>query len=263
MAECVVFTAENGVARITLNDPAALNAFSAEMGRALTAAFARAEADPALRAIVLTGAGRAFCAGANLAARAEELARTGRTDTGANLEAWINPMVLAAQTRRLPMVVAVNGPAAGVGVSLALLGDLIVAAESAYFLLAFTRIGLVPDGGASWLLARRIGLGRAMEMALLADRVPAAEALAWGLINRVVPDGEALATAEALARRLADGPASIGTTRRMMAAGLEAGLAAQLDLELRAQRDAGATADYREGVAAFMEKRPARFAKDG
>lgn len=262
MTELVLYNTTDGVARITLNDPSSLNAFSAAMGEALTAAFARAEADQAVRAMVLTGAGRAFCAGANLAARAEELARTGRTDTGANLEAWINPMVLAAQTRRLPLVVALNGPAAGVGVSLALLGDLIVAAESAYFLLAFTKIGLVPDGGASWLLARRIGLGRAMEMALLAERVPAAEALAWGMVNRVVPDGEALAAAEALARRLAEGPASIGMTRRMMAAGLEAGLAAQLDLELREQRAAGASADYREGVTAFMEKRPARFQKD-
>lgn len=257
--ETILFAMADGVARVTLNDPATLNAFSRRMGEELLDAFARIEADESVRAALLTGAGRGFCSGANLASRGKQFSGGAPVDTGALLDEFINPMVLAAAGRRVPLVTAVNGPAAGVGLSLALLGDLIVAAESAFFLLAFTRIGLVPDGGASWLLPRRIGLTRASEMALLADRVPASQALAWGLANRVVPDAELGAAAGDLARRLAAGPASISATRRMMFAGLENSLEAQLNLELAEQRRAGTTCDYREGVAAFLEKRPACF----
>jgi 2-(1,2-epoxy-1,2-dihydrophenyl)acetyl-CoA isomerase len=257
--ETILFDVADGVARITLNDPATLNAFSRRMGEELQDAFACIEADLGVRAALLTGAGRGFCSGANLAARGQQFAEGAPVDTGALLEAFINPMVLAAAGRRVPLVTAVNGPAAGVGLSLALLGDIIVAAESAFFLLAFTRIGLVPDGGASWLLPRRIGLTRASEMALLAERVPASQALAWGLVNRVVANAELGVVAWDLARRLAAGPGSLSVTRRMMFTGLENSLEAQLDLELAEQRRAGRTEDYREGVAAFLEKRAAVF----
>jgi 2-(1,2-epoxy-1,2-dihydrophenyl)acetyl-CoA isomerase len=248
----------DGVARITLNDPATLNAFSADMGADLEAVFARMETDAAVRAAILTGAGRGFCSGANLAQRGAALAE-GSGDTGAVLERYVNPLVAGIKTRRVPLVTAVNGPAAGVGLSLALLGDIILAAESAFFLLAFTRIGLVPDGGATHLLTRRIGLTRALEMALLAERVPAQQALAWGLVNRVVADTALLGEAETIAARLAAGPAAIGMTRQLMLSAIDRALEPQLVEEREVQRRAGATADFREGVAAFLDKRPARF----
>jgi 2-(1,2-epoxy-1,2-dihydrophenyl)acetyl-CoA isomerase len=256
--ETITYAVEAGVARVTLNDPASLNAFTAQMGADLEHVFARMEVDSAVRAAILTGAGRGFCSGANLAQRGAAL-EAGTADTGAVLERYVNPLVAATKDRRVPLVTAVNGPAAGVGLSLALMGDIVVAAESAFFLLAFTRIGLVPDGGATHILARRIGLTRAMEMALLAERVPAAKALEWNMVNRVVPDADLATTAMELARRLAGGPASIGLTRQLMLRGLDTALAEQLASERSAQKTAGDTADFREGVAAFLEKRPARF----
>ncbi len=152
-----------------------------------------------------------------------------------------------------------NGAAAGVGCSLALLGDLIVAAESAYFLQAFRRIGLVPDGGSTYLLPRMIGKARAMEMALLGDRIPAAQALEWGLVNRVVPDAELMSSAMALAQALATGPASLGLSRQILWASMDSDWAAQLHRERLAQRTAGKTEDFVEGVGAFLAKRPAQF----
>jgi 2-(1,2-epoxy-1,2-dihydrophenyl)acetyl-CoA isomerase len=256
--ETIAYEAEAGVARITLNDPESLNAFDAQMGADLEHVFARMENDTAVRAAVLTGAGRGFCSGANLARRGAAPA-AGAADAGAVLERYVNPLIAGVQDRRVPLVTAVNGPAAGVGMSLALMGDIVVAAESAFFLLAFTRIGLVPDGGATHLLARRIGLTRAMEMALLAERVPASRALEWGMVNRVVPDAELAAAAGELARRLAAGPGSLSMTRRLMLRGLDTALADQLAAERVEQRAAGGTADFREGVAAFLDKRPARF----
>jgi 2-(1,2-epoxy-1,2-dihydrophenyl)acetyl-CoA isomerase len=154
----------------------------------------------------------------------------------------------------------VNGAAAGVGCSLALLGDLIVAAESAYFLQAFRRIGLVPDGGSTYLLPRMIGRARAMEMALLGERIPAAQALEWGLVNRVVPDADLMTTAKGLAQALATGPASLGLTRQIINQSLDSDWAEQLHRERVAQRIAGKSADFAEGVRAFLEKRPAAFA---
>ena len=248
----------NGVARITLNDPPSLNAFTAVMGARLLEVFAQLDADPSVRAAILTGAGRGFCSGANLVQRAEASA-AGNNDVGAVLEQFINPLVAALPQRRVPLVAAVNGAAAGVGLSLALLGDIIVAADSAFFLLAFSRIGLVPDGGATYLLPRRIGLTRATEMALLADRVPARQALAWGMVNRVVPDADLRGEADTLAVRLAEGPASLSRTRQLMLAGMHSSLAAQLAAEVAGQRWAGKTADFGEGVAAFLGKRPAKF----
>jgi 2-(1,2-epoxy-1,2-dihydrophenyl)acetyl-CoA isomerase len=256
--ETITYENDNGVGRITLNDPASLNAFNAQMGAELEQVFAEMEADASVRAAILTGAGRGFCSGANLAQRGAAL-QSDTADAGAVLERYVNPLIAGVKDRRVPLVTAVNGPAAGVGLSLALLGDIVVAAESAFFLLAFTRVGLVPDGGATHVVARRIGLTRALEMALLAERIPAATAFTWGMVNRVVADADLAAVAGDLARRLAEGPASIGLTRRLMWRGADAALAEQLAEERGEQRVAGETQDFREGVAAFLAKRPARF----
>jgi 2-(1,2-epoxy-1,2-dihydrophenyl)acetyl-CoA isomerase len=213
------------------------------------------------RAIVLTGEGRGFCSGANLqqGPGGRALDADGKPDAGSALETVYNPLVTFMKDMAVPLVTAVNGPAAGVGCSLALLGDIVVAAESAYFLQAFRRIGLIPDGGSTYMLPRAIGKARAMEMALLGERVPAAKALEWGLINRCVPDAELMATALAIAGELARGPASLGLTRQAIWASLDSDWAAQLDHERRGQAIAGKTADFVEGVAAFLEKRPAAF----
>src|SRR5579862_5461301 len=239
---------------ITLSDPATMNAASVEMADELTSAFRHANADPAVRAIVLTGEGRGFCSGANLSPGGG-----GARDAGSSLEKVYNPLVTFAREMATPLVTAVNGAAAGVGCSLALLGDLIVAAEGAYFLQAFRRIGLVPDGGSTYLLPRMIGRARAMEMAMLGERVPAPQALQWGLINRCVPDAELMPTAMALAEALASGPASLGLTRQLIWGSLDTGWSEQLHKEAVAQNTAGRTEDFGEGVAAFLQKRKAEF----
>jgi 2-(1,2-epoxy-1,2-dihydrophenyl)acetyl-CoA isomerase len=243
---------------ITLSDPATMNAASVEMADELASAFRHANADAAVRAIVLTGEGRGFCSGANLSPGGGGAAG-GTRDAGSSLEKVYNPLVTFAREMSTPLVTAVNGAAAGVGCSLALLGDLIVAAESAYFLQAFRRIGLVPDGGSTYLLPRMIGRARAMEMAMLGERVPAAQALAWGLVNRCVPDAELMPTAMALAEALASGPASLGMTRQLIWGSLDSGWSEQLHKEAVAQTTAGRTEDFGEGVAAFLGKRKAEF----
>ena len=260
--EKIGVTRDGTVAVITLRDPATLNAAGVDLAAELLDAFqaASAGAEPA-RALVLTGEGRAFCSGANLQAGAGGGKRDadGKPDAGAALETVYNPLVSYIREMATPLVTAVNGAAAGVGCSLALLGDLIVAGESAYFLQAFRRIGLVPDGGSTYLLPRMIGKARAMEMALLGERISAATALEWGLINRVAPDAELMATAMSLAQALATGPASLGLSRQLLLASMDADWATQLHRERLAQRTAGKTDDFVEGVAAFLGKRPARF----
>jgi 2-(1,2-epoxy-1,2-dihydrophenyl)acetyl-CoA isomerase len=254
---------DGGVGVITMADPATLNAAGMDMAGELLRAFKSQVmgADPA-RAILLTGEGRGFCSGANLQAGsggARSLDGDGRPDAGGALETVYNPLVTYMREMPVPLVTAVNGAAAGVGCSLALLGDLIVAGESAYFLQAFRRIGLVPDGGSTYLLPRAIGKARAMEMALLGEKVGAAKALEWGLINRCVPDTELMGEAMALARALADGPASLGLTRQILWASLDADWPAQLHRERLAQKTAGKSEDFAEGVGAFLAKRPAAF----
>jgi 2-(1,2-epoxy-1,2-dihydrophenyl)acetyl-CoA isomerase len=246
------------VTTITLADPATMNAAGIDTAEELTQALEDATGgkSPA-RAIILTGEGRGFCSGANLSATGRSSER--RTDAGAALASVYNPLVTLIREMPVPFVTAVNGAAAGVGCSLALLGDLIVAAESAYFLQAFRRIGLVPDGGSTYLLPRLVGKARAMEMALLGDRIPAPKALEWGLINRCVPDEELMPTALGLARELAKGPASLGLIRQLMNASLDSEWPEQLHRERVAQRTAGRTEDFAEGVTAFLEKRPAVF----
>jgi len=250
----------DNVAVITLNDPATLNAAGNELvGDLVDAVGTIASGEVAARAIVITGEGRGFCSGANLQGRMGEPVPMEERDLGERLEAVFNPLMKTLRELNVPIVTAVNGPAAGVGASLALMGDMIVAGESAYFLQAFRRIGLVPDGGSTWMLPRMIGKARAMELMLLGDKLPARTALDWGLINRCVPDGEVMATAMALARELAAGPASIGMIRQLVWAGLDAGHDEQLQNERLMQRKAGRTHDNVEGVRAFLDKRPAVF----
>ncbi len=249
---------DGGVRIVALSDPATLNAASLEMAGELTQALGELDG---VRAVVLTGEGRGFCSGANLTSGpgGGAVDTDGLPDAGAALESTYNPLVSAIRDLPVPIVTAVNGAAAGIGCSLALMGDLIVAGESAYFLQAFRRIGLVPDGGSTWLLPRMVGRARAMEMTLLGEKLPAAKALDWGLVNRVAPDAELMPVALGLARELAAGPASLGLIRRAMWAALDADWSAQLDHERHAQRAAGKTEDFREGVAAFLAKRPASF----
>lgn len=259
--EKITVTTEDGVMVLAFNDPAAMNAVTKSMVRELSAAVAIAE-DPAqgVRALVITGTGRGFCAGANLS-DPEGLTGEGVPDVGAVLEEFYNPLFKRLRDLRVPIVTAVNGAAAGVGMSFALMGDMVVAAKSASFLQAFAKIGLVPDGGSSWLLPRLVGRARAIELALMAEKLPAEKALEWGLINRVVEDADLMPTAMEIAGRLAKGPTkTLGMIRKMMQASLESSYDQQLDLERQLQRAAGQTADFQEGVAAFLQKRPAQFA---
>lgn len=249
---------ENGVALITLSDPATLNAISVEMTAELDVFFNRAASEA--RCIVLTGEGRGFSSGANLASGAPPLDADGQPDLGGRLEATFNPFVSKLRDLPIPYVTAVNGAAAGIGCSFALLGDLIVAGESAYFLQAFRRIGLVPDGSATYHLPRMIGRARAMEMMLLGEKIYAKQALEWGLVNRCVSDAELLSTAKALALDLANGPTkTLGMIRRLSWSSLDNSWDEQLHAERQAQKIAGRTEDFREGVQAFFQKRPANF----
>jgi 2-(1,2-epoxy-1,2-dihydrophenyl)acetyl-CoA isomerase len=250
---------DNGVGVITLSDPGTLNAAGLDLMAELTAAFEDLAYGDKARAIVITGEGRGFCSGANLsggggAARPQ----TGNAPNHALLQTF-NPFVSAVRKSPKPLVSAVNGVAAGVGVSLALAADLCVAAESAYFLLAFRRIGLVPDGGATWILPRLIGKARAMELMLLGEKLPAKTAVEWGLINKAVPDAELMAAAMQYAQALADGPASLGLTRNLIWDALDSAWHEQLEAEAYAQGAAQRTTDAREGVMAFVEKRQAKF----
>jgi 2-(1,2-epoxy-1,2-dihydrophenyl)acetyl-CoA isomerase len=244
---------------ITLNDPATLNAAGLELMQGLTAAFEGFVADPVVRAIVLTGEGRGFCSGANLTAGTAGGVTNDPNGPNQSLIRVYNPFVSAVRKSPKPLVAAVNGVAAGVGASLALVCDLIVAAESAYFLQAFRRIGLVPDGGATYLLPRLVGKARAMELTLLGEKLPAATALDWGMINRCVPDAELMPTALALAAQLADGPISLGYTRNLIWASLDSAWHDQIEDEAYRQGDAQRTEDAREGITAFVQKRPAAF----
>jgi 2-(1,2-epoxy-1,2-dihydrophenyl)acetyl-CoA isomerase len=211
------------------------------------------------RAVLLTGEGRAFCSGADLAAKGDRSITGGAGSYKALTEAY-NPLILKLSRVPVPVVVAVNGPAAGVGCSLALAGDFTLAAQSAYFLQAFVNIGLVPDGGSSWILPRLIGKARAMQMMMLGERIPAVQAQDWGLIYKAVDDEDLQAQALALATRLANGPTvALGTLRQTVARALETDLAGALLSEAEGQHKAGDSTDAAEGIAAFLEKRAARF----
>ncbi|WP_174290941.1 enoyl-CoA hydratase-related protein [Sphingomonas bacterium] len=252
----VDYTLEDGVAIVRLNDPATLNAMSDAMGAELREAVARAQGEA--RALLIGSHGRAFCSGANLSSGSFAMDDPDR-DVGSGLEAVFNPLLLDLRNSAIPVLSAVRSAAAGVGCGLALAADLIVAGESAYFYQAFCHVGLSPDGGSSYLLARAIGRVRAMEMMLLGDKLTAAVALDWGLINRVVPDDQVDATALALAVRLARGPRSLGFIRAAAWAGADQPFAEALDSERVLQRHSGRTDDFAEGVAAFQHKRKPDF----
>ncbi|MEV0681003.1 enoyl-CoA hydratase-related protein [Actinosynnema sp. NPDC050436] len=256
MPELLIDDAD-GVRTLTLNRPDSFNAFTVALKEQLLAAVDEAARDGAVRAVVITGAGRAFCAGQDLKEHIA-LLEAGDPAPLRTVEQHYNPLVKAVVAMPKPVIAAVNGTAAGAGASLAYACDLRIAARSAKFLMAFANVGLTADSGASWTLPRLIGHGRAMEMMLLAQPVAAEEALRIGMVNQVVPDGEALATALELARRLAAGPTTAyAKIKEAMAFSGE--LAAALDVEARTQAEAGATADHREAVAAFVAKRPAEF----
>lgn len=243
----VLVTRDGPVGIVTINRPDRLNAVTPDAGDRLAAAFRELEADPDIRAVVLTGAGRGFCAGADIAGDIG--------DAGEVLRQTWNPLVRTMQELELPIVAAVNGVAAGAGASLALACDLRVAAASARFQLSFTKIGLLPDAGATWLLPRIVGLGRANELAMLARDLPAAEALQWGLVNRVCNDGAALDTAVALARDIAGLAGSVTAVKRAHRRTFDATLAEQLDHEAETQGWLQQQPDFDEATTAFAEKR--------
>jgi len=257
--QTVDVTRRDGAATITLNRPDALNAVDAQLSLDLGAAIAEVAADAAVRAVVLTGAGRAFSSGADLRS-GFDAAANGRPDVHTALVERYHPIVTGIRRMDKPVVAAVNGAAAGVGCSIALACDLVVAAESAFFLLAFVNIGLVPDGGSSLFVPARAGFARAMEMAMLGERVPAAQAVEWGLANRVVPDADLPAEVEALAARLAAGPTrSYAASKQQLNRWLYAGMDDQLALEADLQQRMAGSDDFAEGVTAFVEKRQPRF----
>jgi 2-(1,2-epoxy-1,2-dihydrophenyl)acetyl-CoA isomerase len=257
--ETVAYAVSGGVGTITLNRPEGLNAWNAQMGIDLRDALAAAGEDGAVRAVVLTGAGRGFCSGADLRGGFPETPQ-GKPDLYHHLLETHNPVILGVRELAKPVIAAVNGGAVGVGASLALAADLIVAGESAYLLLAFANIGLSIDGGISELLAGRIGFTRAAEMALLAGRLSATQALNWGLINTVVPDAELLSHATATATTLAAGPpGAYAAIKTLLNRTCFAGLEAALEREATGQQERGESEDFAEGVTAFTEKRAPVF----
>jgi len=242
---------------VTLNRPDKLNAFVGAMHGLLREAMTQAEGDDAVRALLLTGAGRGFCAGQDLAERDMD---DPNLDLGGGLEANYNPFIRRLRALPKPVVCAVNGVAAGAGANIALAGDLVLAARSASFIQAFSKIALVPDCGGTWWLPRLIGLQRAMGMALLAERVSAEDAERWGLVWKCVDDAKLMDEASALARSLAAGPThTYGMIKKALYASSGNTLEQQLDLERDFQREVGRHGDYREGVAAFLEKRKPAF----
>lgn len=249
----------DGAATIELNRPEALNAWNTRLGEDLRAAVEQCATDDEVRAVLITGAGRAFSSGADLKAGFDPTPE-GHPDVHTALTERYHPIITGIRTMPKPVVAAVNGPAVGIGCSLALACDLVLAAESAYFLLAFVNIGLVPDGGSSLFVPARTGFGRAMEMAMLGERVGAEQAVAWGLANRAVPDDALREEADALLDKLAAGPTrSYAGTKRQLNAWLYTGMDDQLALEAEIQQEMAASADFAEGVTAFVQKRTPGF----
>jgi 2-(1,2-epoxy-1,2-dihydrophenyl)acetyl-CoA isomerase len=252
----ITFRLEDDVARIAMNDPATRNAANVDMGHELVDALDIAAREA--RAVLLTGEGKAFCSGGNLAAAVALLGDPTR-DFGDQLERSLNAVLVAIKRLEMPVVTAVNGAAAGYGAGLAAAGDIVMMGEGAYFYLAFRHVGLVPDGGSTYLLAKAVGRVRAMELMLLGEKLTAAKALEWGLATRVVPDAELADASMAMAKELAAGPRSLGMMKRMTWDALDGAFETALDTERRGQRDAGRSDDFIEGVTAFGEKRKPSF----
>ncbi|WJQ80783.1 enoyl-CoA hydratase-related protein [Brevibacillus brevis] len=256
MYETILYEVSEGVAVVTLNRPDKFNAFTAVMNKEITDALKQAQKDADVRCIVLTGAGKAFNAGQDLS----DVAGGGDVDYGAFLRDRYNPMILQFQKTEKPIIAAVNGVAAGAGMSVALACDIRLASEKASFVNAFVNIGLVPDSGGCYFLPRIVGIGKALELAMTGEKVSAEEALRIGLVNQVYPAESFMEDVLAYAHKLASLPTKgIGLIKRTMYKGLEMGLEETLEYEAFAQEAAGSTEDHKEGVTAFMEKRAPRF----
>lgn len=256
----VIYEERGAVALVTLNRPAALNSFDRQMHHDLWSAFDKAEANPVIRAMVLTGAGRGFCAGADLSSFdfTPGPDMVARADPGPIIDQAFNPTTRRIQSLRMPIIAAVNGVAAGAGASVAMACDIAIASPQASFIQAFSKIGLIPDAGSSWLLVERLGLARAMALTLTGDKLPAAQAKEWGLIWDVADDS--VAAALAMAERLAAMPTkALVASRALLQGATTRSLSAQLDLERDTQSAMGRTHDYIEGVQAFLEKRAPQF----
>jgi 2-(1,2-epoxy-1,2-dihydrophenyl)acetyl-CoA isomerase len=255
----ILHASAGGIARVTLNRPERLNSFTTRMHEELRDALAAVKADASARVLLLTGAGRGFCAGQDLSDRAVAPGDA-PVDLGASIEANYRPLVLALRSFPMPVVCAVNGVAAGAGANIALACDLVIAAKSASFIQAFCKIGLIPDSGGTFFLPRLIGTARAMGLAMLGDKLTAQQAADWGLIWKCVDDADLAPTVDALLAQLARAPTKgLVATRRALHASSDATIEAQLDLERDLQRELGYSADYREGVGAFLAKRPPQF----
>jgi 2-(1,2-epoxy-1,2-dihydrophenyl)acetyl-CoA isomerase len=251
---------DGGAMTIELHRPEALNAWNAQFGEDLLAALRDAAGDESVRAVVITGAGRAFSSGADLKDFNVDTTPDGRPDVYKTLTGRYHPIMLQVREMPKPVIASVNGPAVGIGCSLALCCDLIIAAQSAYFLLAFVNIGLVPDGGSSLFVPTRVGFARASELSMLGERLPAPTALEWGLINRVVDDEQLAAETAALAARMASGPTrSYAGAKRQLNNWLYARIDEQLDLEAQIQREMAGSDDFVEGAIAFAQKRAPQF----
>jgi 2-(1,2-epoxy-1,2-dihydrophenyl)acetyl-CoA isomerase len=258
--DAVLWERDGGVGRITLNRPESLNAWNKDLGRLMKDAVTQRATDPGVRAVLVTGAGRAFSSGADLKAEFDPDPDDGLPDIRRRLRDLYHPVIAGIRTLEKPVVAAVNGPAVGIGASLAFACDLVLAAESSYFALAFVNIGLMPDGGSTLFVPAAAGKARAFQMALLGDRITAATAVEWGLANAVHSDERLSDEAGALARRLAEGPTrSYAGSKRALNRMLYPDLEGQLELEAELQHAIARTGDFVEGVSAFVEKRAPAF----
>lgn len=261
MADVLLIDRRDGYHILTLNRPERLNAFTEGLHLALRAALDECERDETCRAIIITGAGRGFSAGQDLADRDPTMMGED-PDLGLTLETYYNPLILELRELPKPVIVAVNGVAAGAGANIALAGDIVIAARSANFIQAFAKIALIPDAGGTWWLTRHLGEARAKALAMTAEPLSAEKAAEWGLIWKAVDDDSLMAEATKLAEQFANGPANAyALTKKAIHAASANALEAQLNLEREMQREAGFSGDYKEGVAAFLEKRPANFRK--
>lgn len=255
----ILLDISEGIATLTLNRPDKLNAFTAQMHEELREAMKRIQGDAGARVLLITGAGRGFCAGQDLSERMMD-PNVARADVGESLDKNYNPFLKALRALPMPVVCAVNGVAAGAGCNLALAGDIVIAARSASFIQVFSRIGLIPDAGGTYVLPRLVGTARAMAAAMLAEKVSAEQAVEWGMIWKCYDDDKFAAEARALARQLAGSATkALALTKKAIYASWSNSFEQQLDLERDLQREAAASTDFREGVAAFHEKRPAKF----
>ncbi len=257
--ETIIWEQSGAVGRLTLNRPDSLNAWTPQFGRELHQVLEGEAASDSVRAVLITGAGRAFSSGADLKAGFEP-ADDGMPDISGELHGFYHPVITGVRRIGKPVIAAVNGPAVGIGCSLALACDLIMASESAFFGLAFVNIGLMPDGGSTAFVPPAVGRARAFQMAMLGERIPAPQALEWGLVNWIHPDDRLIAEAEALVERMAAGPTrSYAASKRALNRFIYGDLDAQLDLEAELQHELGRTRDFFEGTAAFVEKRAPAF----